>query len=62
MVLMTMIARVGDGLALAASMQEDEQTGKSLTEYQNQAKMLFRKLNNQSPDRCTIESGRMLFQ
>ncbi|XP_078493875.1 vesicle-trafficking protein SEC22b [Ciona intestinalis] len=61
MVLMTMIARVGDGLALAASMQEDEQTGKSLTEYQNQAKMLFRKLNNQSPDKCTIESGRMLF-
>ena len=25
MVLMTMIARVGDGLPLAASMQEDEQ-------------------------------------
>ncbi|CAK8673839.1 unnamed protein product [Clavelina lepadiformis] len=61
MVLMTMIARVGDGLPLAASMQEDEQTGRSLTDYQNQAKLLFRKLNNQSPDRCTIESGKMLF-
>jgi hypothetical protein len=28
MVLMTMIARVFDGLPLAASVQEDEQTGK----------------------------------
>ena len=28
MVLMTMIARVVDGLPLAASVQEDEQTGK----------------------------------
>nr|CAB3265932.1 vesicle-trafficking protein SEC22b [Phallusia mammillata] len=61
MVLLTMIARVRDGLPLAASMQEDEQTGRSLTEYQNQAKLLFRKLNNQSPDRCTIETGKLLF-
>ncbi|XP_039269379.2 vesicle-trafficking protein SEC22b-like [Styela clava] len=61
MVLMTMIARVADGLALAASIQEDEQVGRSLTEYQNQAKLLFRKLNQQSPDRCTIETPPMLF-
>lgn len=61
MVLMTMIARVGDGLPLAASMQEVEESGRSLTDYQNQAKLLFRKLNQQSPDRCSIESGRMLF-
>lgn len=61
MVLMTMIARVADGLPLAASMQEDEQVGRSLTDYQNQAKMLFRKLNQQSPDRCTIETGPMFF-
>lgn len=56
-----MIARVGDGLPLAASMQEVEESGRSLTDYQNQAKLLFRKLNHQSPDRCSIESGRMLF-
>lgn len=29
MVLLTMIARVADGLPLAASMQEDEQVGRS---------------------------------
>nr|CAG4652291.1 EOG090X0HBC [Triops cancriformis] len=61
MVLMTMIARVVDGLPLAASIQEDEQGGKSVLDYQNQAKMLFRKLTQQSPSRCTIETGPYLF-
>ncbi|XP_018562518.1 vesicle-trafficking protein SEC22b-B [Anoplophora glabripennis] len=61
MVLMTMIARVADGLPLAASMQEDEQSGRSILDYQNQAKMLFRKLGPQSPPRCTIETGPYLF-
>lgn len=56
-----MIARVADGLPLAASVQENEQSGRDILEYQNQAKMLFRKLNNQSPDRCTIETGPYLF-
>uniref|UniRef100_A0A674HBF3 Vesicle-trafficking protein SEC22b n=1 Tax=Taeniopygia guttata TaxID=59729 RepID=A0A674HBF3_TAEGU len=55
MVLLTMIARVADGLPLAASMQEDEQ------QYQSQAKQLFRKLNEQSPTRCTLEAGAMAF-
>ncbi|KAG5884408.1 hypothetical protein JTB14_007006 [Gonioctena quinquepunctata] len=61
MVLMTMIARVADGLPLAATMQEDEQSGRSILDYQNQAKMLFRKLGPQSPPRCTIETGPFLF-
>ncbi|XP_077986768.1 vesicle-trafficking protein SEC22b-like [Glandiceps talaboti] len=61
MVLLTMIARVQDGLPLAASMQEDEQSGRSLTDYQNQAKMLFRKLDDNSPIRCSIETGAMIF-
>lgn len=61
MVLMTMIARVVDGLPLAASMQEDEQSGCNILEYQNQAKMLFRKLGPQSPSRCSIETGPFLF-
>ncbi|XP_030754693.1 vesicle-trafficking protein SEC22b-B [Sitophilus oryzae] len=61
MALMTMIARVADGLPLAASMQEDEQTGRNILDYQNQAKMLFRKLGPQSPNRCTIETGPYLF-
>ncbi|XP_057325795.1 vesicle-trafficking protein SEC22b-B [Microplitis mediator] len=61
MVLLTMIARIADGLPLAATMQEDEQSGKSILEYQNQAKMLFKKLGPQSPARCTIETGPYLF-
>ncbi|XP_022107934.1 vesicle-trafficking protein SEC22b-like [Acanthaster planci] len=61
MVLVTMIARLADGLPLAASMQEDEQSGRSFMEYQNQAKMLFKKLNQQSPTKCSIESGPMVF-
>nr|CAI5870459.1 unnamed protein product [Callosobruchus analis] len=61
MVMMTMIARVADGLPLAATMQEDEQSGRNILDYQNQAKMLFRKLGPQSPPRCTIETGPYLF-
>ncbi|XP_037518896.1 vesicle-trafficking protein SEC22b isoform X2 [Dermacentor andersoni] len=58
MVLMTMIARVADGLPLSASVQDDQQQlGVGNTEYQNQAKMLFKKLNNQSFSRSTIETG-----
>lgn len=38
------------------------QTGKSVLEYQNQAKLLFRKLTTQSPKRCSIETGPYLFQ
>ncbi|MCL4136717.1 UNVERIFIED_CONTAM: hypothetical protein GTU68_061633 [Idotea baltica] len=61
MVLMTMIARAADGLPLAASLQEDEQSGRGLLEYQNQAKMLFKKLTQNSPDKCSIETGPYLF-
>lgn len=58
---MTMIARVFDGLPLAASVQEDEQTGKNILEYQNQAKRLFKTLNENSPQRCSVETGNFLF-
>lgn len=61
MVLMTMIGRIPDGLPLAATMQEDEQRGRNLIDFQNQAKLLFRKLNAQSPKQCTIETGPFLF-
>ncbi|CAN7937012.1 unnamed protein product [Ixodes hexagonus] len=58
MVLMTMIARVSDGLPLSASVQDDQQQlGPGNTEYQNQAKMLFKKLNDQSFSKSTIETG-----
>nr|CAG4638829.1 EOG090X0HBC [Cyclestheria hislopi] len=61
MLFMTWIARVGDGLPLAASIPENEESGKGVLDYQNQAKMLFRKLSPQSPPRCTIETGKYLF-
>lgn len=61
MVLMTMIARVADGLPLAATMQDDEQSGRGILDYQSQAKLLFRKLGPESPARCTLETGPYLF-
>lgn len=38
------------------------QAGRDLQQYQSQAKQLCRKLNAQSPDRCTLEAGDMDFQ
>ncbi|BFZ05843.1 hypothetical protein BsWGS_08882 [Bradybaena similaris] len=63
MVLFTMIARVADGLLLSASVQEDDQPGRSLVEYQAQAKQLFRKIaqDPNPPVRCSLESGQFLF-
>ncbi|XP_041091339.1 vesicle-trafficking protein SEC22b-like [Polyodon spathula] len=61
MTTLTMIARIQDGMLLAASMQESEQSGRNLQEYQNQAKQLFRKLNENSPPRCSLETGPMVF-
>ncbi|XP_068593840.1 vesicle-trafficking protein SEC22b-A [Cebidichthys violaceus] len=58
---LTIITRLTDGLPLAASIQEDEQSGRDLQHYQSQAKQLCRKLNDQSPDRCTLEAGDMNF-
>lgn len=53
-----MIGRVSDGLPLSASVSNDQQQlGASNTEYQNQAKMLLRKLNTQSISKSTIETG-----
>lgn len=40
----------------------DIQVGRKLIEYQNQAKLLFKKLNFQSPKQCTIESVPYYFQ
>uniref|UniRef100_A0A3Q3IUM5 Longin domain-containing protein n=1 Tax=Monopterus albus TaxID=43700 RepID=A0A3Q3IUM5_MONAL len=61
MILLTIIARIADGLPLAASVQEDEQSGRDLQQYQSQAKQLCRKLNAQSPARCILEAGDMYF-
>ncbi|KAJ1941561.1 SNAP receptor [Kickxella alabastrina] len=56
MVKSTIIARVTDGLPLAASM-DDEQAESELSGYKSQAKAIFKKLNSQSEPMCSIESG-----
>ncbi|KAJ1734495.1 SNAP receptor [Coemansia sp. BCRC 34490] len=56
MVKSTIIARVVDGLPLAASM-DDEQAESELAEYKSQAKAIFKKLNLQSEPMCSIDSG-----
>ncbi|KAJ1942632.1 SNAP receptor [Linderina macrospora] len=56
MVKSTIIARVVDGLPLAASM-DDEQSESELAGYKSQAKAIFKKLNLQSEPMCSIESG-----
>ncbi|KAJ3320484.1 SNAP receptor [Boothiomyces sp. JEL0866] len=59
MVKSTIIARVADGLPLAASM-DDEET-QDLTEYKNQARQLFKKLSSNSEQRCSIDSNQFVF-
>lgn len=51
----TQIARL-DGLMLSASV-DDEQTENELAEVKSQAKLIFRRLNRNSAQECTIESG-----
>ena len=51
-----MIARVKDGLPLAASVQEDEQTGKEFLEYHCQAKRFFLSLKAGFPNESFIET------
>lgn len=61
MTLLTLIARVSDGLPLAASMEE-EKDHKELDMYKNQAKKIFKQLhNNGTPQKLSIESGQMVF-
>ncbi|XP_043941669.1 vesicle-trafficking protein SEC22b-like [Protopterus annectens] len=65
MVLLTMIARLADGLPLAASMQEDEQVkcvyvGYNQQRYENQGRP-FREPNSLTTTRTGLESGRTLF-
>ncbi|ORX40058.1 Longin-like domain-containing protein [Kockovaella imperatae] len=56
MVRSTTIFRVSDALPLAASV-DDENTEKALTEYKQQSKLVFRRLNANSEPACSIESG-----
>ncbi|KAG8963959.1 SNAP receptor [Tulasnella sp. 419] len=56
MVHSTTIARVTDGLPLAASV-DDEETENALQEHKQQSKLIFRRISPNSEPRCSIESG-----
>lgn len=52
MVQLTFIARVIDGLPLAASMDENQ----DLTDYKNQAKQLLKRISDSPHTRCSIDT------
>ncbi|XXG99796.1 hypothetical protein Hte_006137 [Hypoxylon texense] len=56
MIRSTQIARLGDGLMLCASV-DDEQTEASLSEVKSQTKIILRRLNRNSEPQASIESG-----
>ncbi|KAK5631172.1 hypothetical protein RRF57_006887 [Xylaria bambusicola] len=56
MIRSTQIARVGDGLMLCASV-DDEQSEPSLAEVKSQIKLILRRLNRNSEPQASIESG-----
>jgi len=56
MSVLTLIARVSDGLVLS-----EEMDAEGLEEWRNQAKKLFKTFTNKSQDRLTIESGPYYF-
>uniref|UniRef100_A0A0N5APA7 Vesicle-trafficking protein SEC22b n=1 Tax=Syphacia muris TaxID=451379 RepID=A0A0N5APA7_9BILA len=61
MVLLTLIARVNDGLILATSIEGDDDPDHNMVKYTNQAKMIFRRLNNSAQTAQTVESGPYFF-
>ncbi|KIR68562.1 vesicle transporter SEC22 [Cryptococcus bacillisporus CA1873] len=66
MVRSTTIFRVHDALPLAASVDDESVsislTEKALTEYKQQSKLIFRRLNANSEPACSIESGAYTLQ
>jgi vesicle transport protein SEC22 len=63
MLLITMIARLDDAMPLTASLPEDAVLhSRFLLDYQNKAKQLFRKINQNSTDKGSVETGPYIFQ
>ncbi|KAK6951882.1 hypothetical protein Daesc_006407 [Daldinia eschscholtzii] len=56
MIRSTQIARLGDGLMLCASV-DDEQSESSLSEVKSQTKIILRRLNRNAEPQASIESG-----
>ncbi|CAL8078259.1 unnamed protein product [Calicophoron daubneyi] len=61
MIYFTLIARVVDGLPLAATIQEDDKLSRHIVEYQNQAKQLVCRMTPTSPSRCSLVAGSYVF-
>ncbi|KAG9289819.1 hypothetical protein G9A89_015399 [Geosiphon pyriformis] len=61
MIKSTIITRVSDGLPLAASVDNEQAGEAELAEYKQKAKQLFKKINENSEDKCSIESGNYYF-
>lgn len=61
MVLSTQILRLSDALPLAQSV-DDDQTDRDLGEVKQQAKLIIKRLNASSENRCSIESGKYAVQ
>ncbi|VDD87939.1 unnamed protein product [Enterobius vermicularis] len=59
MILLTLIARVSDGLILATSIEGGDEP--DMVKYTNQAKLVFRRLNNSAETAHTFESGPYFF-
>ncbi|OAJ40380.1 hypothetical protein BDEG_24124 [Batrachochytrium dendrobatidis JEL423] len=59
MVKSTLIARIADGLPLAASMDDEE--SENLADYKNQAKLLFKGLSHNAEQRCSVDSPPYVF-
>uniref|UniRef100_A0A1I7X465 Glutathione-disulfide reductase n=1 Tax=Heterorhabditis bacteriophora TaxID=37862 RepID=A0A1I7X465_HETBA len=57
---LTLIARVRDGLILSTSIEGGDGGDTNIVKYSNQAKMLFKKLNN-APTMQSVESGPYMF-
>ncbi|CAG8787232.1 15787_t:CDS:2, partial [Cetraspora pellucida] len=49
------------GLPLAASVDDDQNGEAELADYKNKAKLIFKKMNENSEERCSIESGSYYF-
>ncbi|KAI1659059.1 snare-like protein [Daldinia decipiens] len=57
MIRSTQIARLGDGLMLCASVDDEQQSESSLPEVKSQTKIILRRLNRNAEPQASIESG-----
>ncbi|KAI2781566.1 snare-like protein [Daldinia loculata] len=57
MIRSTQIARLGDGLMLCASVDDEQQPESSLPEVKSQTKIILRRLNRNAEPQASIESG-----